>query len=127
MDMCVPNRPPESPLDYRFGLEIAGGVQEQFLFLAHLFLKHTPELLSCLNLAVAAKNAAEVARQAHSLQGSAGAIGGRPLSACAGNLSHAARAGAAWAEIDDHRTALNSRCAELIAVLEEMVQAPTRG
>jgi HPt (histidine-containing phosphotransfer) domain-containing protein len=117
-------QPLDGPLNYEFALEAAGGSREQFLVLARLFLQYTPELMQRLDLAAGAGNAGEVALHAHSLEGSAGAIGGTRLSTFAGNLTQAARATKTGSEIPALLVAVGAQWKELADVLEKIVQLP---
>lgn len=108
-------------LNYEYGLRAAGGVREQFLCLIRLFLKHTPELLRRLDLAVESVNASEVALHAHSLAGGSATIGGLQLSALAGKLSLAARQQPDWVEIAAMRDTIQASWIELREKLEAMV------
>jgi CheY-like chemotaxis protein len=107
-------------LDCTYGLRAAGGVWGQFLFLVKLFLKHTPDLMSRLALSVQSENYEETALHAHSLQGSAAAIGGLQLSAAAGKLTHAARSLDDWSEVQALLKTVDSQWTELKTLLDEM-------
>lgn len=112
------------PLDYEYGLNAAGGVKEQFHFLARLFLEHTPKLMSSLERAVTSGNEEEIALHAHSLEGASAAIGGMQLSSAAGRLTHAARARLDRDETGTLHNAVGSTWVSLVAVLETMVGDP---
>lgn len=112
--------PDSGILDCTYGLRAAGGVWGQFLVLAKLFLKHTPDLMSLLALSVQSGNYEEIALHAHSLHGSAATIGGLQLSAAAGKLTQAARSRAALPEVEALRTTVDSEWTELRKLLDEM-------
>jgi CheY-like chemotaxis protein len=108
-------------LDHAYGLRAAGGVWTQFLVLARLFLKHTPDLVSLLESSVRLESYEDAALHAHSLQGSAASIGALKLSSAAGKLTHAARSRDGWPEVAALRDTVDSQWMELKGVLEEVL------
>lgn len=117
--------PPHDPnvLDYEYGLKSASGVHEQFVCLAGLFLTHTPQLLSLLDAAVQSGQIGDIALYAHSLHGSAAAIGGLQLAFVARRLEESARQ-SGLPKVNALRDAVYSRWTELRIALEEITRIP---
>jgi len=107
-------------LDHAYGMRAAGGVRAQFLVLVKLFLKYTPDLVLSLDRSIQLEIYEDIALHAHSLQGSAGSIGGLKLSLTAGKLTRAARSRAGWPEIAALRNTVQCQWIELKQVLDEV-------
>ncbi|HWE52036.1 MAG TPA: response regulator [Bryobacteraceae bacterium] len=107
--------------DAEYGLRSAGGVPEQFLVLVNLFLKHTPDLISLLDGSVQLERYGDVAFHAHSLSGSAAAIGALKISSIARRLEGAARAGGDRSEVTAFRGEIDAQWVQLRKFLDKVV------
>ena len=100
--------------------ETGGGL---FAELLELFHDGTPLRLASIRRALAAGDARQVEREAHSLKGSSGALGAIGLMQLAGELEHRARAGDlsdAGQQVEAIEAEFRAAGAELVAAQQEI-------
>lgn len=83
----------ESGLDRQFALSRVGGDEELLKEIAAVFLADYPNSLREIHAAIAAGEANQLERSAHSLKGSVANFGARDAVACALRLEEMGRAG----------------------------------
>jgi len=104
-------------LDAALGIASIGGDEAMYGRLLKLFADTHAGDPQRLALAVAADDAAAVKKLAHSLKGSAGAVGATAVAASASALDAALRAGAGVSEVEDAAASLAAQLATLIGDL----------
>ncbi len=81
-----------SPIDHQFLAEMTGGDHEFEKELLQEFLHTVPHLMEQIHHAIASGDSATLARAAHTLKGSARAVGAQPLAEAALAVEMAAKA-----------------------------------
>ena len=100
------------------------GHRSLFSELATLFCREMPVRLEQLREKITARDAAQVARLAHSMVGSSASIGGRQLQAALRGLELAAEAND-WTVLEHHHRAVEQAWSDLVAALNRRLEQKT--